>query len=150
KSVRGLGIHTVAPHQITKHVGRNDPRITSVLCFPYPGEGGFCRDKVFPTNLKDKDGRGMRYLQRGRSGCRLYVPLPLLPAGVLQDVTVPVRITEGEKKAAKVCQEGCPCLALGGLWNFSKDGELISGFDALGLSGREIILDPDGEVWERR
>ena len=149
-TVRSLGIHTLAPREIDRHLGFHDDRITSVLCFSYPGERNFCRDKIFPTTLKDQDGNGMRYRQRAKTGCRLYIALPLLPGDILRDPTIPLRFTEGEKKAAKACQEGYPTIGLGGLWNFSAEGKLLPAFGRIALKGRRIILVPDSEVWGAR
>ncbi len=146
--IKEVGIHSVTPRFIPKHLGFNDQRITSVLCFPYPAEPGFCRDKIFPTNLVGKDGHKMRYLQRKGSGCKLYIP-PLAES-VREDPTVPLYFTEGEKKAAKACQEGYPCIGLGGLWNFTNNGELLPDFARITLEGRDIFLVPDSEVWVDR
>src|SRR5262249_23065961 len=132
-TVQEHGIHSVPPRQFVNHLGFNDERITSLLCFLYPGEGEFCRDKVFPCNLKDKDGHGLRYLQRKNTGCRLYIPI--LASRFLKDAGVSLRLTEGEKKALKACQEGYPALGLGGLWNFSADGQLLPRFDDIALDG---------------
>lgn len=148
ETVRRLGIHTIHPREIVRHLGFREERITSLLCFPYPGENGFCRDKIFPSNLKDRNGHGMRYLQRPRTGSRLYIP-PLAQS-VLHDVSVPLRFTEGEKKSAKACQEGYPTIGLGGLWNFSADGDLLPKFREIALDGRRVILVPDSEVWTHR
>lgn len=90
----------------------------------------------------------MRYRQRGRTGCRLYIP-PEADA-VLKNPQVPLRFTEGEKKAAKACQEGYPCIGLGGLWNFSRNGNLVPKFDEIILQDRRVILVPDSEVWTQR
>jgi hypothetical protein len=148
ETVRALNIHSVPPGEITQHLGFHDPRITSVLCFPYPGESGFCRDKLFPDNLKDAEGHARRYHQRGDSGCHMYVPP--LAAQVLDDPSIPMRFTEGEKKSAKACQEGYHCIGMGGLWNFSENGQLLPKFDEIALRGRQVILVPDGEVWTSR
>jgi hypothetical protein len=147
-TIRELGIHTIPPRFISKHLGFNDERITTASCFPYPGEYGFCRDKIFPPDLKDKNGHGLRYLQRPGTGCRLYIPP--LARQVLDDPAIPLRFTEGEKKAAKACQEGYPCIGLGGLWNFSAHGQLLPKFDDIAFEKRQVILVPDGEVWTAR
>jgi hypothetical protein len=148
ETVQVLNIHSLVPRFISQHLGFQDERITSVLCFPYPGEEGFCRDKIFPTDLQDKNGHGLRYLQRPGTGCRLYIPPPAQQ--VLQDPAVPLRFTEGEKKAAKACQEGYPCIGLGGLWNFGTNGQLLPKFDEIALKQRPVILVPDSEVWTTR
>lgn len=148
ETVRALKICTVLSREIDSHLGFRNDHIMSVQCFPYPGEDGFCRDKLFPTDLKDQDGQAMRYRQRPESGCRLYIPF--FAAAVLSDPTVPLRLTEGEKKAAKACQEGYPCIGLGGLWNFGAQGTLAPRFAQIALKSRRVILVPDSEVWTTR
>lgn len=147
-TVAGHNVHTVPLDHIFQHLGYRLQGLTSILCFPYPGVPGFCRDKLFPAHLKDRSGHKIRYLQRPGTGCRLYIPN--LAATVLKDVATPLRITEGEKKALKACQEGYPCIGLGGLWNFLKDGKLIEDFERINLKKREAILVPDAEVWMDR
>jgi len=94
-TIRELGIHTVPPRWIRKHLGFDNPGVESLLCFPYPGVDGFCRDKVFPP-LKGENGHAARYLQCEGSGVHLYVP-PLARA-VLTDPSVTLFLIEGEKK----------------------------------------------------
>ena len=147
-TARELKIRSIVGPEIASHLSFHDRRITSLLCLPYPTHPGFCRDKIFPPDLKGKDGHGMRYLQRKDSGCRLYIP-PLAQQ-VLSDSTTPLYFTEGEKKAAKACQEGYACIGLGGLWNFGKDGKLLTEFDTIALTGRHVTLIPDSEVWVSR
>src|SRR4051794_21775470 len=72
-TVRELGIHTILSQWICKHLGFDIPDIESLLCFPYPGCNGFCRNKIFPP-LKDEKGHLTRYLQRKDSGVHLYIP----------------------------------------------------------------------------
>ena len=62
------------------------------------------------------------------------------------DPTIPITITEGEKKALKGSQEGVNCIGLSGLWNWS-DGkqELIKDFDLINLNGRKVFLVPDND-----
>src|SRR5206468_10515718 len=47
----------------------------------------------------------------------LYIP-PLIESHYWLDPTLPLIITEGEKKALKACQEGLLCVALGGVQNW--------------------------------
>ncbi len=148
QTIQAAKIHSVSPREIPRHLGFNDERITSVLCFPYFGEAGFCRDKVFPTSLTDRAGHKIRYLQRKGSGSRLYIP-PRAER-VLADPTISLYFTEGEKKALKAAQQGHPTIGLAGLWNFTSQGELLPGFSRIKLAGREVGLIPDSEVWTRR
>lgn len=48
----------------------------------------------------------------------------------------------------KACQDGLPCIALAGLWNWSdgsEDKNLIPDFDKVTLRGREISIVPDND-----
>lgn len=146
ETVLKLAIRTVLPREIDRHLGFRNPAIDSLLCFPYPGIPGFCRDKVFPA-FKDKDGHSVRYLQRKNSGAHLYIP-PLARA-VLADPTVVFYLTEGEKKTAKACQEGLPCIGLGGLWCWLHEGKPIADLDGILWAERPTVLVPDSDVWER-
>ncbi len=146
ETILDLGIHSARPHDIPKLIGWNPPEVQSALVFPYPGEEGFCRAKVFPP-FEDKDGHTVRYLQRKGSGVRLYIPP--LAAKVLNDPGTPLVWTEGEKKAAKACQEEMPCIGLGGLWNWQEDGKPIPKLDDIAHAEREELICPDSDVWGR-
>lgn len=144
-TICALGLHSARPGDIARLVGFDPNGVRSALVFPYPGENGFCRVKVFPPY--EKDGHAVKYLQRPKSGAHLYQPPQA--AQILPDPTVPLAWTEGEKKAAKACQEGLPCLGLGGLWNWLADGQPIAGLDAIAHVEREETLYPDSDVWSR-
>jgi hypothetical protein len=71
---------------------------------------------------------------------RLYIPSKVTT--ILGDVSIPIDITEGEKKALKACQEGLYCVGITGLWNWKVKGEnrLIQDFDRVALEGRTVCL----------
>ncbi len=144
--IHALGIYSARPQDIPQLVGWDPPSVTSALVFPYPSDDGFCRVKVFPPFV-DKDGHRVRYLQRPGSGAHLYVPP--LAAGMLKDPFTSLGWTEGEKKAAKACQEGIPCVGVGGLWGWLKDGKPISKLDEIAHAERGEIIHPDSDVWAR-
>ncbi|MBI3988827.1 MAG: DUF3854 domain-containing protein [candidate division NC10 bacterium] len=146
ETVATLNIYSARPGDIPKLVGWNPPDALSILVFPYPGEDGFCRVKAFPP-FKDKDGHTVKYLQKPGSGVHLYIPPQ---AGkILTDPTIPLAWTEGEKKAAKACQEGIPCIGLGGLWNWIEDGKPAPNLGTIAHVEREEIIYADSDVWSR-
>ena len=145
-TIAQLKISSARPSDIPKLIGFDPPHVTSALVFPYPGEDGFCRLKVFPS-YRDKDGHTIKYLQRPKSGLHLYCP-PLAEK-VLKDPTISLRWTEGEKKSAKACQEGFACVALGGLWNWIADGHPTPKLDTIAHVDREELILPDSDVWSR-
>src|SRR5215831_11481160 len=109
------------------------------LAIPYPDPTGngnqFVRVKVDKAH---SDGK--RYRSPIGSKNRLYIP-PNFEHDALQDVSVPLYLTEGEKKALKACQEGLVCLALPGVWSWkTKDA-----------AGRSVpIPDLDHVIWTGR
>lgn len=144
---REAGIYSARPGDLNRLTGRNVPDDgASGLVFPYHGCDGFTRVKMFPP-LVGADGKPIRYLQRGDTGCRLYVPPTVAP--VLADVTKPLAFVEGEKKCLAVCKAGWSAVGIGGIWNFVTDGALIPDIKAIPLKGRILRIIPDGETWHR-
>lgn len=84
-----------------------------------------------------------KYLSPYGRESRAYFP-PGTRAAVLADASIPLMITEGEKKAAKADQEGFRCIGLVGVFNFAKkrtgDPESIPQF----------IDDLEGVDWRDR
>jgi|TARA_B100002003_G_scaffold243696_1_gene268561 hypothetical protein len=70
-------------------------------------------------------------------------------AAILKNPSIPLYITEGEKKALAACQSGLPCVALSGLWNWKNKGDdaLISDFDLIAFKNREVFIIPDND-WQ--
>src|SRR3989304_1163899 len=66
--------------------------------------------------------------------------------------SIPIYITEGEKKALKGTQEGLPCIAISGLWNWGRKTEngyeLLPDFDQIALEDRMVYLVPDSDWLE--
>ncbi len=146
ETIRALGIHSARPGDIPKLIGWTPPKVRSALVFPYPGENGFCRVKVFPP-FTNAAGHSVKYLQRKRSGVRLY--LPPLAQSVVKDPTVPFAWTEGEKKSARLVQDGRPCGGLGGLWNWLEENLPIAKLDEIAHADRLETIYPDSDVWAR-
>jgi hypothetical protein len=74
----------------------------------------FSRFKLFfPTSFK---GREVRYWQPSKSLPHIYLPGLVNWKKVLEDPELEVWITEGEKKAAALCAQGVPCVAVSGVW----------------------------------
>ena len=68
-------------------------------------------------------------------------------AAILKNPSIPLYITEGEKKALAACQSGLPCVALSGLWNWKNKGDdaLISDFYLIAFKNREVFIVPDND-----
>ena len=91
--IQAAGIYSVRPGDISKKLGINDTRITSLMAIPYPGHKGFERFKPFPEKSFPK-----KYYQRYLSKNHLYIPASV--NGALSDPSRPLHINEGEKNAS--------------------------------------------------
>lgn len=143
------GIESLRPADIDKTIGF-PTHAKSAYEIPYPGTGCLrCKmfyDEANRIDSKTGDARP-KYLAKKDSRNHLYIPLKARP--ILKDLSVPLYITEGEKKALKACQEGLPCIAISGLWNWSNgEKELITDFNQIALDGRTIYVIPDSHFQE--
>jgi hypothetical protein len=75
---------------------------------------GFFRVRFTPA-IHKKSGGLIRYGQPKNSATRAYLPPLEWCRPAWRDVRIPIIITEGEKKAAKACQEGLLTVGLGGV-----------------------------------
>ena len=139
------GLHSAIAADLAKLLGFSLPAETTGLVFPYGQETEYFRVKLFPPLAGDKGT--MRYAQPKGTGVRLYIPP--LARQVLKNPTMPLMITEGEKKALKACQEGLACLGIGGLWSWICDGEPIPDLDEIAWIERPVTIVPDSDVWTR-
>lgn len=144
--IHEAGIYSVPPRDFKKVLGPGLViKVTSLLALPYPNCDGFIQWKLFPS-IKNKDGHTIRYFQPLGSSNYLYIPEQVIL--ILPDVSIPIYITEGVKKALKACQESLFCIALIGLHNWSDgspDRNLIPDFDKIALRGREVFIVPDND-----
>lgn len=139
ETIKRAGIRSLAPAEIRRLLGFEPAGLLSAYLIPY--SDGFFRVRCFYHEGKE----GAKYLQRKGTHNRLFVP-PMLDGKVLADSSIPLVITEGEKKALKAVQEGLPCVGVAGLWCWS-DGksELIKDFDQIEFRGRTVYLVPDND-----
>jgi putative DNA primase/helicase len=145
-TIKKAGIKSVPPGQITKKLGADIYGLVSAYEIPF-GED-YSRFRVFYEDGKDVDKKGdkkPKYMARKGSGNRLYIPAAA--ESILNDVNMPLEITEGEKKALKACQEGLHCIGITGLWNWKvkDESELIECFNKIALEGRTIFITPDND-----
>jgi len=145
-TIQEADIKSVPPGQVNKKLGFNMDGLVSMYEIPFDEE--YSRFKLFYEDGKafNKDGSNKpKYITKKDSGNRLYMPSTVTT--VLDDVSTPIDITEGEKKALKACQEGLHCIGITGLWNWKVKGEgkLIPDFDKIALDGRSVYLVPDND-----
>lgn len=137
-TIKEASINSVRLSDINKKLGFHAKNVNSAYEIPYGN--GYSIYKIFY-----KEGyEGHKYLAPKGYSNQLYIPPKV--KGVLQDPSIPLYITEGEKKALKACQEGLNCIAISGLWNWSNGNKgLIEDFDKIALKGRIICLVPDND-----
>ncbi len=141
-----MNVYTVCPGDISRVLGWDPKEVNSILAFPYPNTDGFVRYKIFPA-FKDKDGHTVKYLQKKGTGAHLYILQPV--EEVLRNPSVPLAITEGEKKAAALVQSGTMAIGMGGIWNW-RDGQshkVIEDFDRITWADRPVLLYFDSDIW---
>lgn len=115
-------------------------------CIPYFDLDGnpidFRRYRLLGSWTPDGAEKPLRYLQAAKSGNHFYFP-PLMSQPwrvIASDTSIPLLITEGEKKAACACINGYPCIGLGGVWNWRSDRLPIPDFDLVKWVGRRVYL----------
>jgi hypothetical protein len=150
------GLYTPPPGDLPRLLSpRLVDKVRHVLVFPYDGASNgipmrrpdeFLRCKLFPP-VSDSQGHTIRYYQRAGTPPRLYVPERARAA--FADPSIPLLITEGEKKALKANQDGLATVAVGGLWNWQASGQAIADLDRIDWVERETVIVPDSDVWTR-
>jgi putative DNA primase/helicase len=155
-TITEAGLYTPSPGDLPRLLSsRLVGKVRHFLVFPYDGashgglwrrEDEFVRCKLFPP-VSDGQGHTIRYYQRAGTPPRLYIPARARAA--LADPSVPLLITEGEKKALKANQDGLTCVAIGGLWNWQVGRQPIADLDWIDWCDRETLIVPDSDVWTR-
>ena len=116
------------------------------LVIPYPvaiGDLPFCRVK--PDQAPIIDGKPARYLSPKGCGLRAYIPA--LAGQVLRNPTSRLMNHRRRKKAAKACQEGFPCIGIGGVWGFrDREHVLLTDLEEVSWAGRSVYLVPDSDI----
>ena len=136
------------------------------LVFPYgmPGEAEPALFRVKPRKPWPRHDKvtEAKYLQPARMRTRLYFPPDLLEDEARRrDTTLPLVITEGEKKALAACSHGLACVGLSGVscWSAKaeRDGtgrrlgarKLHADFEHIDLLGRQVFVVFDSDAAEK-
>src|SRR5437899_12312350 len=106
EAIVAAGLYTPAPGDLPRFLSaRLVAQVRHVLVFPYDGASHdglwrhtdqVVRCKLFPP-VSDGQGHSVRYYQRGGTPPRLYIPARARVS--LTDPTLPLLITDGERKA---------------------------------------------------
>ncbi len=145
-TIAHAGLYTATSEILRRLAGLRVPDGTSGLVFPYGSD--FSRVKFFPP-IPGRDGKPIKYGQPARSGVRAYIPQDVVR--LLDEADVPLFITEGEKKALKLTQEGFSAVGLGGIWNFRTHempaNQLIADLELIAWKDRIVRIVPDSDAW---
>jgi len=147
---------SVSASEINRLLKRSDIN-TSGYAIPYPTNNGFMSNFVrikldAPAKpitqediagIYDNEKKSAKYLSPSKSSNHLYIPTAKWP--VIQDSTVPLFITEGEKKAMKACQDGYCCVGIAGIYAYLTDQKLIPDFNLINLKERDVYIVYDGD-----
>lgn len=105
----------------------------------------FCRIRYMGPVL-DRRGKAVRYVQPRDSGNRAYLPPVCDWTRLLADPTEPLLITEGEVKALAASLAVAPCIGLGGIYNFTRDGAFLPELAAAEWAEREVYICFDSDA----
>lgn len=129
-----------------------DPWEQDLMQFEHEGVvKDFCRVRYYHDNTAPKSFKKkklVRYTQPNNSGIHAYFPIAegIDWVAIAEDVTIPIMITEGEKKALAGCIAGIPTIGLGGVYNFSQDGELLPIMDRIRWKNRPVYICYDSDA----
>lgn len=119
------------------------------MVFPYRNSLGrptdFARVKPhFPR--KGKKEKPIKYEQPKGESVKAYFPVESI--GLLKDPSEPIYVTEGEKKALAIAQDGRAAIGLGGVYCFrnTETGELIDDLASIDWEGRTVYIVFDYDV----
>lgn len=126
-----------------------------VIVFPY--RLPFQRDPVrfrgkpsapFEETKSDGSVKRAKYVEPKGSPVHLYFGPSLLDGRALKDVSIPLWITEGEKKCLAAESHGLSCVAISGVtqWNQKGTTNLHPDWAHLALEGREVFLGFDRDA----
>lgn len=151
ETIEAAGLATVSPEAGEAYLGYWPG--SECLVIEYPGAESYYRLKPLRP-FRDSQGNERKYLAKKGGGNRLYFP-PNLPSGkgIITDTSLPLIITEGEKKALKACQEGFATVGIAGVWCWrtAADGgdgatEMLPELKGIQWQGRDLYLAFDSDA----
>ena len=104
------------------------------------------------TPRLSKDGKPIKYELPKGAGARLDCPPRCQPK--LADPSIPLWITEGQKKADALASHGCCAIAVLGVWNFKGKNPFgastwLADWNFIGLQNREVRLVFDSDLFSK-
>jgi putative DNA primase/helicase len=147
---RGYWTATDSDELIDLGFAKNQRR-TPALVIPVRGIDGEVRfSRIRPDDPRpdpEKAGKVIKYEQPRSVDVALDIPLPALEG--LRDISRTLWLCEGEKKADSLLSRGEVAIALLGVWNWKKDGQMILDWEGIPLMGREVNIAFDSDAMAR-
>ena len=111
-----------------------------------PGTGELAGYQLRPDQPRmDKDGKIVKY--ETKRGARAMPDVHPRMFSKLQDVSVPLYVTEGIKKGDAAASKGLCCLALtGGVWGLQTKGGIHPELTLIKLQGRRVYIVFDSDI----
>jgi putative DNA primase/helicase len=132
---------------------RMSARSATGIVFPFPDQegkpNGYCRFKPDSPRKDRASGKPVKY--ESPRGAANHVYYPPSTISVLADVSVPLLITEGEKKSLKADQDGFRCIGLVGVfgWKPKNCERLLPELGAIPWKGRSVFIVFDSDAAEK-
>jgi putative DNA primase/helicase len=108
-----------------------------------------------PRIVKDKAGKAKPLKYETPKGARMMVDVPPSARPALGNLSVPLFITEGARKADAAVSAGLCCISLLGVWNWRGSNEdggkvALAAWESVALNGRTVYIVFDSDVMEKR
>lgn len=152
--IEARGYRTVTDHKELTALGFASRQLqVPGLLLPLHATDGSQPFFVFrPDRPREKDGKPVKYEIPEGQGIRLDCP-PLCRAR-LADPSVPLWLTEGQKKADALASRGACVVALLGVWNFKGKNPFggvtfLADWDYVALPGREVRIVFDNDTMRK-
>jgi putative DNA primase/helicase len=147
--IRARGYWTATDPDDLIDLGFTRPqRRAPALVIPVRGIDGEVRfSRVRPDDPRPdarKPGKVTKYDQPAGTPVSLDIPLPALEG--LRDAYRRLWIVEGEKKADALVSRGEVAVALLGVWNWKRDGQMLRDWESIPLMGREVYVAFDSDA----
>jgi hypothetical protein len=154
KTIATWGAYSIEEDQksvlVQMGFGHLEPPALALPVLPPDRDTPNLNDVVVKPDRPRLDGRGRKakYEARPKSRNRIHAPLSIRDK--LAEVSEPLVITEGQKKAEKAAQEGICAIALAGVWNWKdRIGETSfpsPDFELFPLDRRRVFLSFDSDA----
>jgi len=151
KTILEARMYSVSSREAARLLERKK-EIGAGYAIPYPCKDGFLENDLnfkpdFPLP-SEKGKKPRKYIRPFGVKSRLYIPRQVW--SIIGDISIPIFITEGEKKALKATECGFYTVAVSGVWNWSSDHEPIKDLDLFKWEGRIVYLVFDSDKHENK